>query len=296
MSDNITVQDALDVFTLPPSHALEQLKARYRHVVLGVHPDRGGSAELFNTVNECYRVLLEDFAARHAPAATHDQMRMGFEHFVDKHDAMSRRHVPGQTSSDDFDGAWFNEVFEKTRVRDDVKDQGYGDWLSNEDDLAKPKPKRALNPKCTMETFNKAFEKAVPVREESKALIVRPDPGVLGNTLAFTEIGVESLDNYEVAVGGGLVGYDCQMAHTERRIGSVYAGQTQPMTAFDSTRIERKREQDLERGLSEDEILAERRDTERQRVKDAARRGVQMRIDRNVSGATYRANMMMLSR
>lgn len=290
---DITVQDALDVFTLPSEHTLEQLKARYRHVALGVHPDKGGSAELFGTVNECYKVLLEDFAARHAPPASHEDMRRGFEHFVDKHDAVTRRQAP---SREEFDGAWFNEVFEKTRIRDEVRDQGYGSWLSK--DEPPRKPKRALNPgKCTSDAFNKAFELTVPIAKEEKALVVRPDPGVLGTTLSLTEIGVETLDNYEVAVGGGLVGYDCQMAHTERRLGSVYQqADAGPLGAFDETVIFERREKDLLKTLTDEERRAERREAERQRAADAARRGVQMRIDSAIYGATNRANMMMLSR
>jgi hypothetical protein len=220
-------------------------------------------------------------------------MRKSFDHFVDEHDAVNRRQAP---SKEEFDGAWFNEVFEKTRVRDEVRDQGYGDWMSAAAKQGNANPKRVLNPKCTSDAFNKAFERSVPVRKEDMALIVRPDPGVLGTTLSLTEIGAEAVDNYEVAVGGGLVGYDVQQAHTERRIGSVYKGESQPLVYFDETQVQEQREQDLKRGLTEEERRAERRDEERQSRRDEARRGVQMRIDREVSQATYRANMMMLSR
>jgi hypothetical protein len=52
------VRRALSVFGLSEPVALDTLKARYRRLVVTVHPDKGGSAARFRVVQEAYEVLV----------------------------------------------------------------------------------------------------------------------------------------------------------------------------------------------------------------------------------------------
>ena len=283
----ITVDDALIVFSLGADYDTQALKARYRRVVLNVHPDRGGTEELFRTVNDCYRILAEDLQAR-TGGTLHGDLKRAYTADVERYDVQNRR--GGERRKEDFDGAWFNEVFEKTRVRDETRDGGYGDWFLTEEPAA---PHATLNPKCGAGAFNRAFESAVPA-EQSRAIVVRPDPLVLGCTLGFTELGIDGVEEYDVAVGGGLVGYDCKKAHREQRTGSAFDGEQAPLSAFDERALRDRRARDLERGLTDAELEAERKEVEKASRRDAARRHIQLRTDTRQSEATYRADMLML--
>nr|WRJ69893.1 DnaJ domain-containing protein [Oceanusvirus sp.] len=286
MSDEeqiISVSDALDIFSLPPDFSINDLKAKYRSIALRVHPDRGGTAQLFRTVNECFELLCLEHRSR-AGGATHDQLRRDFDADVSRMDATSRRKV----DNDNFDIVRFNSVFEETRVADEIHDTGYGDWIRSDDSIEKKSVK--LNPKCSGDAFNRAFDKAVPVAKENKSIIVRPVDLMCGSTLALTEIGAQSVDDY--SMGGG---FDCRLAHSSGRIANP------DPCLFDSSRVltpdqvEARRTSDLERGLSLAEERELERENERQRMLDDARRGVEMTKYMKRAEAHSKANRMFLT-
>jgi curved DNA-binding protein CbpA len=50
--------DPYKVLNIPKNFTLEQLREQYKKMALQVHPDKGGSAELFDLVTSCYKKLL----------------------------------------------------------------------------------------------------------------------------------------------------------------------------------------------------------------------------------------------
>jgi curved DNA-binding protein CbpA len=50
--------DPYKVLNIPKNFTLEQLREQYKKMALQVHPDKGGSAELFEIVTSCYKKLL----------------------------------------------------------------------------------------------------------------------------------------------------------------------------------------------------------------------------------------------
>jgi hypothetical protein len=53
----MTREEALRIFDLSEPVTHDQVQARYREMMRGVHPDRGGSNHLAAQVNEAYRLL-----------------------------------------------------------------------------------------------------------------------------------------------------------------------------------------------------------------------------------------------
>ena len=56
----MTREEALRILDLVEPVSARDLQTRYRELMRGVHPDRGGSNHLAAQVNEAYRVLLGD--------------------------------------------------------------------------------------------------------------------------------------------------------------------------------------------------------------------------------------------
>lgn len=52
------------VLNVPKNFTLEQLRDQYKRIAISVHPDKGGSNELFQLVTQCYKTLLNYFRER----------------------------------------------------------------------------------------------------------------------------------------------------------------------------------------------------------------------------------------
>jgi len=59
-----------EVLELPADATLEQVKAAYRHLAPQVHPDRGGSRDLFRQVREAYVTLTRELTRDQAVGPT----------------------------------------------------------------------------------------------------------------------------------------------------------------------------------------------------------------------------------
>ncbi|AUF82680.1 DnaJ domain-containing protein [Tetraselmis virus 1] len=281
----ITVADALDVFSLTPDFSLSDLKTKYKNIALKVHPDRGGTAELFKTVNECFEVLALEHRSR-TGSTQHDQLKRDFESDVSRFDASTRRHY----DENQFDINRFNSVFEDTKIFDEVQDQGYGNWFESDEDYIPESKAPKLDPKCDMSAFNRAFEKSVPVANTEQSIIVKPVDNMCGSSLTFTEIGGASVDDYTFSGG-----YDCRIAHSTHRLANPNAFQQRFASVTSPEQIAAERSVDINKGLSsaEQQALASH-ERKMQRIEEA-RRDVEMSRHSVRADAHARANRMFLT-
>ena len=58
MNDNI---DPYKILNISKNYDLEELKIKYKKIARKVHPDKGGSEQLFNLVTLCYKKLYEEY-------------------------------------------------------------------------------------------------------------------------------------------------------------------------------------------------------------------------------------------
>lgn len=279
--EDISVQDALDVFALEKSFALDDLKQAYRTTALRVHPDKGGSEELFQTVNECFRVLTLEHKNR-SGGSLHDQLKRDFDADVGSYNAPV-------LNKDKFDVERFNSVFETTQVADPAKDGGYGAWLESDQDLKRNKLK--MNPKTGTEAFNRAFDQSVPFEAQANAIIVRPVDVTCGSSLWLTELGVDTVDDYTSSLG-----FDCRIAHSTQRLADpAQADYQRDHRAMTPAQIQSQRASDLSRGLSIDEADTLKRDEEKQLRLDGLRREREMLKHGRFAQAHAAANVALLT-
>lgn len=273
--EEITVADALEVFSLSPSFSIDELRKAYRLIALRVHPDRGGSEELFNTVNECFNVLSLEHNSR-SGGALHDQLKRNFDADITTYDASNRRDV-------NFSLEQFNQVFEQTKVEDEIQNKGYDRWFRDAEDAMQP----SLNPKCGRDAFNSAFEKSVPESKEERSIIVRPVDLFESSSLMLTELGGNEIDDFSVSGA-----FDCRAAYTTQRV-SRSAGENKH-SRLTPDQISAQREADIAKGLSHAERSALEAEVAREKRLDDARREVEMARHSQRAAAHADANKIML--
>ena len=243
---DISAAQALAVFDLSEGFTAEELKSRYRSIALRVHPDHGGRADLFNTVNDCFRVLTEHVRHRGSHAEITAELRRAesmrqlesplahpqqqqhpsaadgkdtrgvkFAKEVDHMEFYKR----GDTRS--FDVGRFNERFEESRKFDAVTDTGYGDWLTAAAAAAPAEPEiKAVAPGADSDAFNRAFESSVPdVPDDMMAIIVHPT-AANDSALGFAELDCDGVDDYSLSASG-LSASDCKRAFSCQRLSSA---------------------------------------------------------------------------
>ncbi len=66
----MTQSSSYAILELPPDATLDQVKAAYRRLAPQVHPDLGGTLELFRQVREAYVSLTRDLSRSQAEGPT----------------------------------------------------------------------------------------------------------------------------------------------------------------------------------------------------------------------------------
>lgn len=208
----ISTPEALDIFQLRYDYTMDELKAAYRRVSMAVHPDRGGTAEMFNTVNQCYQHLLHEISFR-TGSSTHFDMKRNCEHHMDMNPVGSD---PSTFAAPErkFDVTHFNEVYEKYNVQDGFSRGGYGNYFQRAVDNAAPDsiPEN--------QSFESAFMCRMPAQNKM-AMIIKPAPLLDKGSLPFTEIGLDGVDDYGAQVGD-IQAFDCKQAYSEDSMASAF--------------------------------------------------------------------------
>ena len=133
---NYELNDLLNLFQLP-FHFEELDLKQAKKMVLKTHPDKSGlDKEYFLFFSQAYKYLLKIYSLRQSSTTTNTE--------YEKDDLWENEHnvlIDGKISSMDQKdyNKWFNETFEKMKMKDDVEETGYGDWLKSNDDIVTDK-------------------------------------------------------------------------------------------------------------------------------------------------------------
>ncbi len=221
-----SVVDPYILLGVTPQSSFDELKSNYRRIALKVHPDRGGSDELFQLVSDCFRKVGHDIQMRMSNRQHHELKSAAQSYYADR--PVSSKPVenhsvftPNHQGGGDF-ASRFNQAFDEHKMKDDDDDmyRGYADMMmaSNpkREDLSIPVSMTSYN----AEKFNKAFEAKVPVRKDM-VVYKEPEPLIMAKKLAFTELGGKT-DDFSSAPETGerrsLQYTDYMKAHTTSRL------------------------------------------------------------------------------
>ena len=157
--DNYGLEDLLNLFKLDYNFDIEQLK-QAKKVALKTHPDKSGLPnEYFIFFSKAYNIIYKIYTFRHRRLKKVENIEYQSEELPESEQISLLKKLKKFKTVNEFNN-WFNTVFDKIKINDDVN-KGYGDWFESNDDLDDNK----IN---NMNEMNAAFEKK---KKESKALI-----------------------------------------------------------------------------------------------------------------------------
>ena len=157
---NYDLKDLLNLFKLKYNFDKKDLK-KAKEMALMTHPDKSKlKKEIFMFFLEAYKRLEEIYKFR----IKKNQNMYNTEYSTDMGDVTNEgdklllKKLHGKNVRDF--NKWFNEQFEKTKLKDMENDTGYGDWFSSElEEMDQPK---------SLNDFGKYFNKR---KNQQKALI-----------------------------------------------------------------------------------------------------------------------------
>jgi hypothetical protein len=133
---NYELNDLLNLFKLPFNFNDSDLK-NAKKIVLKTHPDKSGlDKEYFLFFSKAYKYLFKIHSLRESSTTTNTE--------YDKDELWKNEHnllIDGKISSMDQSqyNKWFNETFEKMKIKDEYEENGYGEWLKSDDDIVSNK-------------------------------------------------------------------------------------------------------------------------------------------------------------
>jgi len=197
---NYELEDILNLFHVSYQFTERDLKESYK-MALKTHPDKSGlDPDIFRFFQKAYSVLAKIYYFRNKKSeCAHDKTYTPEP--ISKDKAKLLRSLDGKSVSDF--NKWFNQMFEKTRVKDEAADTGYGDWYNNYQD------KEQKN--VTLSDFGREFEKE---KQNCKALVVKRDIEEIGNTGGY-DLSRDAPAEYSSDVFSKLQYEDLKKAHTQ---------------------------------------------------------------------------------
>jgi len=198
---------------------LEELRNQYKRIALQVHPDKGGSNELFQLVTNCYKRLLKHYEKKMEKDFL--ELKNEFKQFDNEHkqqatlpteladlmharnnDAPSERNIPrtgtAPPQKQEFMTA-FNRMFEENRI-EEATHAGYGNTMAQSsqmrEDINIPNKMKTFK----INSFNKAFDKQA-VNKDNKELISyrQPEPTLMAKNVGFSELGISNINDFSGA-------------------------------------------------------------------------------------------------
>ena len=209
-------QSSLEVLGLEEEVALteEALTKAYKRAALRTHPDKGGSEEKFEAVTRAYAYLTEILRRIHGgrTKASVVEAPTAIQGTRAEEAKVWKQAEPIRLNPKKLDVNAFNQMFEQTRIPD-PDDDGYGDWLTNKNDVKMSNDK--FSGKFNRDVFNKLFEEQT--RRENgpgnQLMALSPQAMTLAPT-SGVELGRGKSDSYTAPANANLKYTDLKQAYT----------------------------------------------------------------------------------
>ena len=115
----ISKNDAYKLLNLPQKCTLDDLKKQYKKLVIKYHPDKGGSAYLFEVLNNSFKMVYNDL---NNPEKSYHELKSN-------HKQYSKTQSTQVRTADDSFNEKFNKIFEENKMADPVFDRGYENFI-----------------------------------------------------------------------------------------------------------------------------------------------------------------------
>ena len=202
--ENYTLPDLLNLFKIPINYNEVELKEAKKRV-LATHPDKSGlDAKYFLFYSKAYQYIYNLFTMRKGSDNKNISYDSEYVAEIDNEQKLILNNKLEQMDKKKFH-TWFNDLFDKTKVKNEEQDSGYGDWLKSDEGLVDQ------NKVSSLDEMNKYIKNK---KDNMKSLIKYKD---------FTEINENSLNNlindrpdyYASDINSKLQYDDIMRAHNE---------------------------------------------------------------------------------
>ena len=238
----------------------DALKQSYKKAVIRAHPDKqGGSKEAFDAVTRAYAYLVDilklvkgvQTSVSAGGTGTGNGIVPGLDTVQEqRRSAATDWQMPAEPvklNPKNLNMTVFNQLFEQTRIPDPDED-GYGDWLKDEDagsgKKSSKKGSKKFSEDFNREVFNRMFEEEQQSTQTGmiqfqhpQELILAPNSGV--------ELGRDRPQEYTAAPGSDLQFTDLRAAYTQHNtVSNQVKGIRVENRDFNSYKAQRERAPD----------------------------------------------------
>lgn len=234
--DNYEYDDILKLFNIDIHFDQEDLKNAKRKVLL-MHPDKSNlDKKYFLFFSAAYKILFSIYNFREK-ATISEKLKLPnnkIEYLADK-DEYNENIIKNLKEKDNLHGEnfnkWFNELFEKVKLDNEYIENGYGNWLKDENNEEFTECKNK-------EEMNLAIEKKKKILREN-SLMIHKDVLEFNNT-GFSDITNSKPDSYSSGMFSKLQYEDLKKAHEESVIPVTNDDYTKKYTSFDDINKQRR--------------------------------------------------------
>ena len=198
--DNYQLEDILNLFHLDYKFDVESMK-KAKSMALKTHPDKSGlKKDFFLFFMKAYKMLEAIYDYRYKKEQCAKNQKYTAE--IDEQNHQLLKKLDGKTARDF--NKWFNEMFEKVKVRDEDVDTGYGSWFQSNEDV----DGGVIKSRSAME---EEFEKR---KKKSRALILHKEVGEMESSGGY-DLTRNKPEQYSADLFSNLPYQDLKKAHTE---------------------------------------------------------------------------------
>jgi len=200
--------DPYKILNMSKNYDKNSLKKSYLKLAVRYHPDKGGDPKKFKIVTLAYKILLKKLDEKDNDKI-HNDLKRGSEDYIKDQVSDNKKNI--NMRDRDFDINVFNKTYSENKLKDDFADDGYGDWLKEEEEDSTVK----------MDQFNKTkFHNEFAKQKNRKSgsrLQKYKDPEEMvsmSNRDSIMILGKEKVSSYS-GESNGLAYRDLREAYTE---------------------------------------------------------------------------------
>lgn len=209
--ENYDLLDILKLFKINNYDVTRDELKEAKKIVLMTHPDKSKlDKKYFLFFKEAYKILYTIYEFRYR--SNKDYIYKSYKEISDAVEVIKERNdllknIKEKHKNPPEFNEWFNRMFEKTNITNKQNENGYGDWLSSNDDID--------TRETTYSNMNQTFERK---KQELKSIIVYNDYSTItyneNNTYRLDEE-VDTPSTYSSDIFSKLKYDDLKKAHTE---------------------------------------------------------------------------------
>jgi hypothetical protein len=229
--NNYDFEDILKLFEININFNEEDLK-NCKKKVLMMHPDKSGlNKDYFLFFSKAYKVIFSVYKFKNNSKDNKNYNEYKTEDDNKNDEIINNLKKNNKLTGDNFN-KWFNKLFDEININNDYNNNGYGDWIKNNDEN--------IEVATNLESMNRIIdEKKNKLRD--KQLTNYKGINEVNNN-AYCDIANNRPDSYSSDIFSKLKFEDLKLAHEESVIPVNSKDFIQKYTSLEDIKIERQKE------------------------------------------------------